>query len=79
MPLTDETGTFWFFDSSNVELLVKVLDGRPLNGHHWVFYASRTDVEFDLTVTDTATGAQRVYHNPAGTLASRADTEAFPE
>jgi hypothetical protein len=76
-PLTGETGTFWFFNEGNVELIVKVLDGRALNGHDWVFYGSLTDVEFDLTVTDTQTGAQRSYHNPAGTLASRADTEAF--
>jgi hypothetical protein len=37
----------------------------------------RADVAFDLTVTDTATGQQRTYHNTAGTMASRADTGAF--
>jgi|GEM_PF-5201999 len=30
-----------------------------------------------LTVTDTETGRQRMYHNPHGTLASVGDTEAF--
>jgi hypothetical protein len=79
VPLTSETGTFWFFSPGNVELIVKVLDGRALNGHDWVFYGSLTDVEFDLTVTDTQTGASRAYHNPAGTLASRADVEAFAQ
>jgi hypothetical protein len=78
-PLTDQTGTFWFFNPANVELIVKVLDGTGVNGHFWVFYGSLTDVELDLTVTDTATGQQRTYHNPAGTLASKADTQAFPE
>jgi hypothetical protein len=29
-----------------------VLDGRAVNGHVRVFYASLTDVAFDLTVTD---------------------------
>jgi hypothetical protein len=77
IPLTGDTGGFWFFSPSNYELLVKVLDGRGVNGHFWVFYGSLTDVEFDLTITDTATGQQRTYHNPAGTMASRADTEAF--
>ena len=28
MPLTDDTGYFWFFAPDNVELMVKVLDGR---------------------------------------------------
>ncbi len=77
IPLTDDTGSFWFFTPANYELAVKVLDGRALNGHFWVFYGSLTDVEFDLTVTDTATGQVRTYHNPAGTMASRADTLAF--
>ncbi|HYU30901.1 MAG TPA: hypothetical protein VEW48_01950 [Thermoanaerobaculia bacterium] len=77
VPLTVDTGAFWFFQPSNAELVLKVLDGRGLNGHFWVFYGSLTNVEFDLTVTDTVTGEQRTYHNPAGTMASRADTTAF--
>ena len=77
LPQTDDTGAFWFFAPGNYELLVKVLDGRGVNGHYWVFYGALTDVEFDLTVTDLATGKKRTYHNPAGTMASRADTVAF--
>jgi hypothetical protein len=76
-PLSADTGALWFFDASLPELVAKVLDGTSVNGHFWVFFASLTDVEFDLTVTDTKTGGQRVYHNPAGTLASQADT-SFP-
>src|SRR5450432_3426635 len=33
IPVTADTGYFWFFSSSNVELVVKVVDGRPLNGN----------------------------------------------
>jgi hypothetical protein len=77
VPLSAGAGALWFFDPSLPELVIKVIDGTALNGHHWVFFASLTDVEFDLTVTDTQTGAQRVYHNAAGTLASQADT-SFP-
>jgi Kazal-type serine protease inhibitor-like protein len=76
--LTGDTGYFWFFDPANVELVVKVLDGRALNGHFWVFYGSLSDIAFTLTVTDTATGARKVYRNPPSTLASRGDTDAFP-
>lgn len=79
IPLTGDTGAFWFFAAANYELAVKVLDGRGINGRFWVFYGSLTDVAFDLTVTDTWTGQQRTYHNPAGTMASQADTEAFPQ
>lgn len=76
-PLTQETGAFWFFDPANLELVVKVLDGRDTNGKFWVFAASLTSVEFTLTVTDIETGKQRVYYNPPGKMASFGDTEAF--
>ena len=71
------TQGFWFFSPDNIELTVKVLDGRAINGHFWVFYGSLTDVAFTLTVTDNTTGAQRTYTNPQGTNGSAADTSAF--
>jgi len=77
LPLTSDTGSFWFFDPRNVELDVKVLDGRAVNGHFWVFYASLSDVEFTLKVTDQETGAEKIYHNQPYTLASQADVTAF--
>jgi hypothetical protein len=76
-PITDNTGAFWFFDPTNLELVVKVLDGRSVNGKWWVFFGSLTNVEFTLTVTDTLTGQVRTYTNPLGQMASFADTGAF--
>jgi ELWxxDGT repeat protein len=75
--LTADTGTFWFFDPSNVELVLKVLDGTGVNGHLWVFYGALSNVEYSVTVTDTQTGAARLYRNPQGRLGSLADTLAF--
>jgi ELWxxDGT repeat protein len=75
--LTDATGYFWFFAASNVETVLKVLDGRAVNGHFWLFYGALSDVQYTLTVTDTSTGAVRTYTNPAGQFASVADTTAF--
>ncbi|HEX7180570.1 MAG TPA: hypothetical protein VF756_01915 [Thermoanaerobaculia bacterium] len=77
-PLTDDAGALWFFDSDNLELAVKVLDGRANNGHFWVFYGSLTNVEFTLTVTDTVTGHQKTYTNPLRRFASVGDTRALP-
>jgi PKD repeat protein len=76
--LTKDTGYFWFFGQKNVELVVKVIDGRSFNGKYWVFYGSLTDVAFDLTVTDLHTGAQATYHNDAGSFASNGDINALP-
>ena len=75
--LTADTGYFWFFDPGNVELVVKVLDGLGVNGHHWVFYGALSSVEYNLTVTDTVTGLTRHYFNPLNQLASVGDTRGF--
>jgi ELWxxDGT repeat protein len=77
LPLTTETGGFWFFSPANPELLVKVLDGTPVNGRFWVFWSGLTDVEYWLTVTDATTGAAKQYHHPPGPLCGGADTAAF--
>jgi hypothetical protein len=78
VPLTDDTGAFWFFGESNLELMIKVLDGTAVNGNFWVYSGALSNVEYTITVTDAATGAERSYHNPAGQFASLADVEAFP-
>jgi hypothetical protein len=76
--LTPDTGYFWFFASSNVEALVKVLDGCSVGGHYWVFSGGLTDVKVDLTVADTVTGASRTYSNPLHTqFQPIQDTSAF--
>ncbi|MDQ5857803.1 MAG: hypothetical protein M3542_05945, partial [Acidobacteriota bacterium] len=77
VPLTSDTGYFWFFSSNNVELVLKVVDGRAFNNFFWVFYGALSDVEYTITVTDTVTGAVKVYSNPQGQLASVADVTAF--
>ncbi len=77
VPLTGDTGYFWFFSNTNVELVIKVLDGRPVNGKFWVFYGALSDVEYRIRLTDTATGVARTYFNPSSRLASVADTAAF--
>jgi len=72
-----DTGYFWFFDAGNVEVVLKVLDGRAFNHKFWVFYGALSNVEYTLTVTDTVTGTVKTYTNPTGRLASVADTGAF--
>ncbi len=77
-PLTGDTGLYWFFEPSNVEMVLKVLDGCALNGHRWVYAAGLTDVGVTMTVTDTETGLERTYENPAGTrFLPVQDKEAF--
>jgi hypothetical protein len=76
--LTDDTGYLWFFASSNVEAVIKVLDGCGLGGHHWVFAGGLTNVKVVITVTDTQTKAVKTYTNPANTIFKAIqDTTAF--
>ncbi|HEX4953834.1 MAG TPA: hypothetical protein VF017_10620 [Thermoanaerobaculia bacterium] len=55
-PLGDQAGTFWFFDEDNIEVTVKLLDGRAVNDRFWLFVASMTDVAFRLSVMDVGDG-----------------------
>jgi hypothetical protein len=72
-------GLFWFFSADNPEMLVKVLNGCPINGHYWVFYSAGTNVGFSLRVTDTQTGLVFDSSNPDRRLAPPiASTTAIP-
>ena len=77
IPVSDESVLFWFFSEKNVEVIVKVLDGRSINDHYWVFYGALTNVEYTITVTDTTTGKVAVYHSPQGEICGGADTRTF--
>ena len=46
VPLTADTGYFWFFSPNNVELVIKVLDARVVNGKFWVFYGALSNVQY---------------------------------
>ncbi len=65
--LTSDTGYLWFFTASNVEVVVKVLNGCGINNRYWVFAGGLTNVEVQLIVTDTQTGIQARYTNPVNT------------
>ena len=80
LELAPDSGLFYFFSQSNIEMLVKVLNAcvPALGEKYWVFYAATTNVEFTLTVTDTQTGVVKVYFNPENNPAQPIqDTGAF--
>ena len=71
---TDHSALFHFRqDASNLEFLVKVLDGCHLTNHYWLFFAGTTDVEFALDVEDTQSGETLRYTNPAYQSGGRSD------
>ncbi len=68
VPLTADTGYFWFFNEENVEIVIKVLEACTPFGNYWVFAGGLTNVEATIVVTDTDTGESRAYGNPLGTM-----------
>jgi hypothetical protein len=84
--VSDQSGYFWFFDPTSIEVSVKILDGTAVNGSYWVFVASSTTVPFDLTVTQllATCGPQtnvacafKNYTTTAGTNQNFIDLNAF--
>lgn len=76
-----DSGLFYFFSASNLEMLLKVLNGCGLPGRprYWVFFAATTNVELGVTVTDTQNGQVKSYFNPLNRPAPPVqDTDAFP-
>ena len=63
---TTQSGIFWFFNSTNWEVMVKVLNGCPINARWWVFSAATTNVAYRLTVLDIEAGEQKIFFNYAG-------------
>ena len=64
--LTPDTGYFWFFSPSNLEVVVKVLDACTVDGYFWVFGGGLTNLGVQMTVLDTFTGVSKVYSNTEG-------------
>jgi phospholipase C len=76
--LTADTGYFWFFANTNVEVVVKLLDGCSLSNTFWVFAGGLTNVQTTIQVTDTVTGDIKTYTNPQNTaFLPIQDTNAF--
>jgi hypothetical protein len=77
--LTPDTGYFWFFRDTNVEMITKVINAcGGASGRVWVFAGGLTNVEVRLRVTDTVSGGFKEYLNPLNTAFRPVqDTNAF--
>jgi photosystem II stability/assembly factor-like uncharacterized protein len=66
---------------AEAEIFVKMADRRAAPSRaFWFFHASVTDLDYTITVRDTATGRLRFYRNePANPGCGAADTGAFLE
>jgi hypothetical protein len=75
---TPDSATFWFFDPSNTEVLVKVLDGCAVNQRYWVFISGLTNVQVNISVRDLVKQTVKTYSNAQGhAFTPILDTNAF--
>lgn len=76
---SDESAFFWFFNASNFEAGVKMVDACiPGFDRFWVFANGLTDQGYLIEITDTITGSRRAYGNPVGELPRAVrDLDAF--
>lgn len=80
IPGTDNTGYMFFFSPDNVELAIKVLDGRAFNDSYWVFATALTDLDYRITVKDTLEGEVKTYASgDGGQYCTIQDVDAFPQ
>ncbi len=64
--LTDDTGTFWFFSSSNIELITKFVNSCSYSPNFSIYTNGLTNVSVNIKVTDTKYGTVRQYPNALG-------------
>lgn len=66
--MTNLAGYFFFFDPTNVEIPVKMLNGcgGAAPPTHWIFFAGLTNFGVRITFFDLFTGISLTYTNPVG-------------
>ncbi len=73
--LSDQSGLFTFTDPTVVELVLKMVDFGDRTAFFW---GTLSNLEYDITVTDTIGGTTKTYHNAPGNYCGGLDNTAFP-
>jgi hypothetical protein len=61
-----DSAFFWFYNDRNFEVLLKVLNGCPVNGNWWVFFAGTTNQGYRVRVADNTTLQIETYNRSQG-------------
>jgi hypothetical protein len=87
LPLTPTSGWFWTTSPESPAAALRVVDVRPADvaagevgseaGPWWVYWSGLSDDGFDLHVTDTVSGASRVYRQAPGAPVAGLDDASF--
>jgi hypothetical protein len=72
--LSSLSGTFYFTDPGNIELIAKLID---FGDRIVFFYGALSDLPYTIHVKDIASGVEKVYQSAAGRLCGGLDNHAF--
>ncbi|MEO8504563.1 MAG: hypothetical protein ABI609_11745 [Acidobacteriota bacterium] len=72
-----ETSLFSTADRGAVDVAVRVVDGRAVNGHFWLAYGALTTAEVEIEIVDLATGNGRRFAKPVGSSGGALELEAL--
>jgi len=75
--VSETSGVFSLPALRSPELACKVLDGRPVNGHFWLFAAPLTGRGWTVTLTDAETGDHHTVDRAPGRPEGIFDTRAL--
>lgn len=62
---SSESAVFWFYSSTNWEVVAKVLNACAINNHFWILGAGATSTGYQLNVLDWVTGRSAGYNGGA--------------
>jgi hypothetical protein len=75
--LSQKSAYFWFDFFPAMEVAVKILDGRTIDGHYWIHWAALTEKAVFIQVFDKVTLRMQFYSKPAGPPAAGIDKTSF--
>lgn len=77
MVSSDGVGVFWWQRRDSPEVMVRLVDGRAVNGHFWVIAGGLSSRRYFLEVIDLVSGAVHHTTHGAGAPITQLDLEAF--
>ena len=66
-------------NADNPEVIIKMVDATGIGQNYWVFYAALTDLNYTLSVKETATGHSKTFNDAriGTTVCGKFDTSGF--
>lgn len=59
---SSDSAVFWFYSSTNWEVVAKVINACGVNNRYWIFGAGATTTAYNLTVVDWVSGRSANYN-----------------